>query len=389
MRRGPGGGALPTTDARRCREWIVLFALVQVRRSMAGPQARPPAEERPLLAELWATRAYRLFPLLLIYMSGERWAGRLDQMGRAATADAVAAPAGRRQAPPRDRLKFHPARLPAGVTLLIPHVPGAHLSRQHGFDFDSAAAATSPPGPATPASPARHHDRLLCRAAGGPRAALRGHGQGCAGRRRLPGAHAAAWGATGCLARGPASGAAVGGAPDGALGGWSPRPRGFAHRPQPRCRRGVALCGAGRARGRRDVEQLDLLLLQLIRLHSAGALHCDLHAQAGPRHASARGGAACRPLRPCMPPRPLAATNACNQRPRCRRLPGAPPPAQTPMLGHWSDMHGRKPFLLVSQVCVGGGAGLHCCPAGGVWLVAESALRAVMGLFALPASLPL
>lgn len=54
---------------------------------MTGPRARPAAEssaesatERPLLSELWHTKAWRLFPLLLAYM--------------------------------------------AGVTLLIPHVPG-------------------------------------------------------------------------------------------------------------------------------------------------------------------------------------------------------------------------------------------------------------------------
>lgn len=55
---------------------------------------------------------------------------------------------------------------------------------------------------------------------------------------------------------------------------------------------------------------------------------------------------------------------------RCARLAGIPlltaiywhawhAPAvcpQTPLLGHWSDLHGRKPFILVSQVglaCLG------------------------------------
>lgn len=66
-----------------------------------------------------------------------------------------------------------------------------------------------------------------------------------------------------------------------------------------------------------------------------------------------------------------------------RRCAGPPPTAapaahpQTPLLGHWSDLHGRKPFILFSQV------GLVCrercgCGLWGVgWWCVDDVLRAV------------
>lgn len=58
-----------------------------------------PAEDRPLLSELWHSKAWRLFPLLLAYMAGgpKDWAvggspGRADAAAATAASAAACSP---------------------------------------------------------------------------------------------------------------------------------------------------------------------------------------------------------------------------------------------------------------------------------------------------------
>lgn len=87
-----------------------------------------PAAPPPLLQELWRTGAWRLFPLLLVYMSGESRVLQLripllSHPRRLRCKMAQTAPPAVSRLSPTCRTP-PAAALPAGITLLIPHVPG-------------------------------------------------------------------------------------------------------------------------------------------------------------------------------------------------------------------------------------------------------------------------
>ena len=119
----------------------------------------------------------------------------------------------------------------------------------------------------------------------------------------------------------------------------------------------------GRARRRGAVVLLDFFRLQLPRVHRAGAPSLPAGGAARARgwlgaalaeecHGWLRSAAAASW-------RCLVLLAACSFRqPRCLPAPHpialaapTPKPAQTPLLGHWSDLHGRRPFFLVAQAC--------------------------------------
>jgi hypothetical protein len=87
---------------------------------MAGPQ-------EGVLAELWRTKAWRLFPLLLVYMSGKPShigrCGRAEAGGRGGGTFCGQVP-GAAWPPPTCPPATPPLPFPAGITLLVPHVPG-------------------------------------------------------------------------------------------------------------------------------------------------------------------------------------------------------------------------------------------------------------------------
>lgn len=123
---------------------------------MTGPRARPAAEssaesatERPLLSELWHTKAWRLFPLLLAYMAGDcRRRRRRSAAAQGLHPDATAC----RHC------------LPAGVTLLIPHVPGEQRQYDLLGRLPAALLLCAQRGSMTcpPACQRSAHSCLLC-----------------------------------------------------------------------------------------------------------------------------------------------------------------------------------------------------------------------------------
>jgi hypothetical protein len=147
---------------------------------MAGPQ-------EGMLAELWRTKAWRLFPLLLVYMSGKAppngRGGRAEAGGRGGGTRT-----GRRLVPPtRCQPALSPVSLPAGITLLVPHVPGImadyFAGRRAGHELRCEGMAADAPD----AAACRVSER--CGASGGGSRMLASNP---AGQHCLPGSRPAA-----------------------------------------------------------------------------------------------------------------------------------------------------------------------------------------------------